>query len=255
MFGQGFALPMPSAAQWRIAAALIVSFSLIGFFVWQPFGGRGFGGVVQASEGAVYRVADEDSRAINSGDDVRASESIRTGREAHAVVRLDDGSTLEMRERSQFSLSERSSAATVNVERGSFIVQMPTENSKTLYVATNDSLTSAKGATFSVASGTKGTRISVISGTATVDANGVSKNLGAGEQFTTRDNLETSRCTRRAMEPRSSAVHTHARHLQATRAAINSRATRPGVRTSTRLLDLAPPTQLFMPPCRIGAHD
>jgi ferric-dicitrate binding protein FerR (iron transport regulator) len=88
--------------QWRVAAAVLISFCLIGFFVMRPFGGEAFGGVVQAAEGTVYRVADEDSRAIINGEAVKANESIRTARGAHASFKLADGSLVEMRERSQF---------------------------------------------------------------------------------------------------------------------------------------------------------
>lgn len=238
-FGNVFSTGMTQ--QWRVAAALLVTFGLIGLFVFRPFGGETFGGTVQAAEGAVYRVADEDSRAIASGEAVKANESIRTARGAHASFKLADGSLVEMRERSQFSLAEHRRGATLNVERGDFIVQMPDKDSKNLYVAINDALVSANGATLAVTSGTKGTRVSVIKGTATVDHEAVTKIVKAGEQFTTRANLEATTLADNVRWSRDAARYDKLiGELHGVRADINNRVARPGVRHSTRLLDLAP---------------
>ncbi len=248
VFGRDFAgtTAMASVTKWRIAAALAASFALVSFLVLNPFGGRNFGGVVQAADGAVYRVADEESRVLASGEAVTTDEPIRTARDAHAVVRLNDGSVVEMRERSQFSLAEHRRGATLNVERGDFIVQMPDGNVQSLYVATGDGLISATGATFAVASGTKGTRVSVIRGAATIDANGTSKELKAGEQFTTQTNLEARPLVENVKWSRDAARYNDLiAQLQATGADINARAARPGVRYSTRLLDLAPADTVF----------
>jgi hypothetical protein len=118
---------------------------------------------------------------------------------------------------------------------------MPDKDSKNLYVATNDALVSANGATLAVTSGTKGTRVSVIKGEAVVDHEATSKTVKAGEQFTTRANLESTSLGENVRWSRDAARYDKLiGELHNVRADINNRAARPGVRHSTRLLDLAP---------------
>ncbi|MEO7506328.1 MAG: FecR domain-containing protein, partial [Pyrinomonadaceae bacterium] len=172
--------------RWAIAAVVVMGFALI---VWQllPFGSTG--ATVYAANGPLYRVSDSDVKPIQVGETIGRGETIRTGSEASAVVRLSDGSLVEMKERSELSVNKGFRSTTLNLGRGNVIVDAAPQSGN-LYVATNDSLTAVKGTIFSVNNGTKGTRVSVIRGEVNLSHGGKNRTLEPGEQATTRPTLE-----------------------------------------------------------------
>jgi hypothetical protein len=233
--------------KWAVAATLIVGLS----FIIVPVITRitNSGGTVQAvvfsASGPVYRVTDTESLPISSGEKIQKGEKIRTSRDAGAEVRLADGSMIEMRERSEFSLTENQEGTTIHLERGNIIVQAAKQRSKHLYVATPECLVSVTGTIFSVNSGTKGSRVSVIEGEVQVDQNGESKVLHPGKQYSTNPNLGVvpvkeeiswSKNSERylALIAELSSLRNEINHVQ-----------EPGVRYSTRLLDSVPEGTVF----------
>ena len=56
------------------------------------------------------------------GAQVAAGAAIRTARDSDAMLRLRDGSLVEMRERSGFSVSEHGKDMTIGLEHGAIIV-------------------------------------------------------------------------------------------------------------------------------------
>ena len=174
-------------AKWAIAAALVIG---VGIGAWQgrdhllpaPGGPRG---VVQSVSGVLYRVSDTSSAPIQIGAELGESEEILTARGSGATVRLVDGSLVEMRERSELSLSRKHSGTTIRLERGSVIVQAAKQRSGRLYVTTNDCLVSVKGTVFAVDRGTKGSRVSVIQGEVQVDRASRTELLHPGQQVST----------------------------------------------------------------------
>src|SRR5437660_1590299 len=90
----------PVVWRWGIAAVLLIGLGVIALPLIQryvPFGS--FEATVQAADGPVYAVADAQMRSINAGQKLGRGETIRTAKDAHAVVRLSDGSTIEMKDR------------------------------------------------------------------------------------------------------------------------------------------------------------
>src|SRR5205085_3324042 len=152
-------------------AALAVG---VGIGAWQmrdnllpaPAGPRG---VVENVNGFLYRVSDTGSAPLTVGTQLGEREDIRTARGSRAMVRLTDGSLIEMRERSELSLSRKRSGTTIRLDRGSVIVQAAKQHGGRLYVATADCLVSVKGTIFAVDRGTKGSRVAVIEGEVQVD--------------------------------------------------------------------------------------
>lgn len=230
----------PVVRRWGIAAVLLIGLGLIAWPLIQryvPFGS--FEATVQAADGPVYVVADAKTRALNTGEKIGRGDTIRTAKDAHAVVRLSDGSTIEMKDRSEFSINQTLRGTTVHLGRGSVIVEA-TKQKGHLFVDTGDSLVSVTGTTFAVNAGTKGTRVSVIEGEVHLDRNGDEKVLRAGEQTTTSASIETIPIKDEVAWSRNAARYAKTlESLTALQKELNNVA-KPGVRYSTRLLEMMP---------------
>ena len=113
------------------------------------------------------------------------------------MLRLADGSLVEMRERSEVSITENRKGVTVKLERGDVAVEAAKQRERHLYVATPDSLVSVTGTIFFVGSGTKGSRVSVVEGEVHVNHAG-QDNVAPRRQVTTNARLETVPLTRKS---------------------------------------------------------
>ena len=104
----------PVVLRWGIAAALVIGLGLVALpFIqrWSPLGGN-LEATVQAAEGQVYQIGDSSSAPVTVGAKLEKGERIRTAKDAHAFIRLGDGSVIEMRDRSEFSLTNDSLGTT-----------------------------------------------------------------------------------------------------------------------------------------------
>lgn len=230
----------PVVMRWGIAAALVIGVGLIAWPLIQrymPFGS--IEATVQAADGPVYAVADARTRSLNVGEKIQRGDTIRTSKDARAIVRLGDGSTIEMKDRSEFSINQTMRGTTVHLGRGSVIVEAAKQKGR-LFVDTGDSLVSVTGTTFAVNAGTKGTRVSVIEGEVRLDRNGDEKVLRAGEQATTSVSIENIPVKDEVSWSRNAARYTQTlASLTALQKELSAVA-KPGVRYSTRLLDMMP---------------
>lgn len=226
--------------KWAIAATLMAGIALL---AW-PLVGRYFGSSVHATvevaSGTVYRVSDSDLRVINAGEAIERGEKIRTGKDATAVVKLEDGSLVEMKDRSEFSLSRNSDGTTINLERGNVIVQAAKQGAHHLYVSTDDSLTAVTGTIFAVNHGTKGTRVSVVEGEVHVNYSGKEDVLKPGDQTTTQQSLEKVPVKDEVAWSRNAARYSEVLGQLASLRDDLNKVEQPGVRYSTRLLDVVP---------------
>ena len=232
----------PVVLRWGIAAALIIGVGLVALpFLqrWAPLGGD-LEATVQAAEGQVYQIADTRSTPVNSGQKLQKGERIRTAKGAHAFVRLGDGSVIEMKDRSEFSLTKDARGTTIHLNRGAIVVEAAKQGKQNLFVDTGDSHVSVAGTVFSVNSGTKGSRVSVIEGEVQMEHAGSERTLRGGEQATTNPSIEKIAVKDEVSWSRKAA--SYAQTLAAF-SALNkelSRVAQPGVRNSTHLLDLMP---------------
>ncbi|MGH9939601.1 MAG: FecR domain-containing protein, partial [Blastocatellia bacterium] len=182
--------------RWAVAAVLVLGLGAIAWPWIQRFTNsiNTLSAVVEAAQGGVYKVTDSKTQAVKTGEKLWRGERIRTAKNSGAVVKLGDGTLVEMRERSEFSVGETTGGMAINLERGQVIVQAVKQRDRKLFVKTDDSLVSVTGTIFSVNSGAKGSRVSVIEGEVHVDnvvgAAGKDNVLRAGDQATTHDSIE-----------------------------------------------------------------
>jgi FecR protein/Putative zinc-finger len=141
-------------------------------------------GAVQAVDGSLYAINGAETRLIPAGYEIRNGDEIRTAKGSTAMVRLFDGSLVEMDERSDVSLSRGWKGTTIRLDQGKVIVQAAKQRTGHLFVATDDGLVSVKGTIFSVNRGTKGSRVAVIEGVVHVDYGDTSSDLQAGQEAT-----------------------------------------------------------------------
>ena len=204
-----------------------------------------FDATVQAAEGQVYQVADTRSIPLTVGEKLTKGETIRTAKDAHLFVRLGDGSMIEVSDRSQFSLTKNGLGTTIHLNHGNIIVQAAKQRGQHLFVDTGDSNIAVTGTVFSVNHGTKGARVSVIEGNVLLDHGGSQRSLRAGEQASTSPSLEMVSIKDEVAWSRNAARYAETlTGLTALNKELNKVA-QPGVRNSTRLLDLMPENTVF----------
>ena len=151
---------------WAMAAAAVLVIAVSGYFLADKFaaGPGGMRARVESSDGALFRVGPSGEQPLKPGDELMEGEQVRTGGGSHAMLRLRDGSLVEMNERAQFGVSIRRNDTTIQLDRGNIIVQAAKRKTGHLYVASDDVKVSVTGTVFSVNHGIKGSRVSVIEG-------------------------------------------------------------------------------------------
>lgn len=179
----------PQVFGWTFASA--VALSVCTLFVYKAYWEipPGVRAEVQSIDGAAYRISDAGDLQLAAGDKLAEGEHLRTSGGAHAVLRLTDGSTIEVNERTVLGVGARGINTTVTLDDGDVIVQAAKRNSGHMYVRTPDCRVAVTGTVFSVNSGIKGSRVAVLQGTVDVLHAGVDTLINAGGQVTTNDNL------------------------------------------------------------------
>jgi hypothetical protein len=231
----------PVVLRWGIAAALVIGFGLLAVPFMQrywPFGE--FEATVQAAEGQVFQVADAHTAAVSTGAKLQKGEKVRTAKDAHAVVRLGDGSLIEMKERSELYLTKTGQGTTIHLDRGSIVVEAAKQKDGKLFVESGDSLVSVTGTVFSVNNGTKGSRVSVIEGEVNLNHAGSDHVLRPGEQATTSPAIATIPIKDEVAWSKNATRYAAVLNGLATLRNELKGVQQPGVRNSTHLLDLMP---------------
>jgi hypothetical protein len=181
------AMPVPRRVsarpwfRWAVAAGVAAVAVLAGWGIFDRVITGGGPAVVEAANGLVYRTGPNGDQALIAGAELAGE--IHTARDSGAVVRLGDGSRVEMRERSALSVSRSGRDSTLHLAQGSIIVQAAKRPAGHLYVATRDCRVAVTGTVFSVNSGVKGSRVAVVEGRVQVTQGNREKVLGPGEQY------------------------------------------------------------------------
>lgn len=231
----------PVVLRWGVAAAVVITVGLLAVPLMQrfwPFGD--FEATVQAAEGQVYQIADTRTATIGTGTKLQKGERVRTAKNAHALVRLGDGSVIEMKDRSELYLTSNGSGTTIHLNRGSIVVEAAKQKDGHLFVDTGESLVSVTGTVFSVNNGTKGSRVSVIEGEVKLNHAGSDRVLKPGEQATTNSSIGLVPVKDEVAWSKNAGRYAQMLSGLAALKADLSKVQQPGLRNSTQLLDLMP---------------
>jgi hypothetical protein len=237
-----------NVARWSVAAVFAICLGLAGMFMYErlDLSGRTLAATVEDTNGAVYVVSDAQSRQLAAGEQLQKGERVRTAKDSTAVLRLADGSTVEMRERSEFSVTENMRGVTIRLERGDVIVEAAKQHNGRLYVQTPDSLVSVKGTIFAVESGTKGSRVSVVEGEVKVNYAGKDETLLPGDQTTTNRSLDRTSVQQNVAWSRNASRYANlVSELAKLRHDVNQRVQLPGVRYTSKFVDVVPENTVF----------
>jgi hypothetical protein len=190
------AMPQRSSSRWMrwgtLAAAAVVVLSVLYLgrdaidAMMAPGGPRA---TVVSADGGLYRLP---GGALGAGASIGERESIRTGPGAHAVLRLADGSMVDVNERTELFVTAAWSGRAIHLQRGDIIVQAAKQRRGHLRVLTRDSIASVKGTVFAVSAGMGGSVVSVVEGSVAVNQPGRELVLSPGEQAASNPALATS---------------------------------------------------------------
>lgn len=176
---------------WAIAAAVLMVAGYLSLdAVNQLMAPAGARAELASVSGDIYKVSAAGLTPVKAGEKLEEKQAIRTAKGSSAVVRLPDGSLIEMNERAELSISAAYTGSTIRLERGNILVQAAKQKRGTLKVATRDSVVNVKGTIFSVAAGMLGTQVAVVEGHVVVDQNGKTEDLLPGQVTASESNLK-----------------------------------------------------------------
>ena len=190
------AMPQRSSPRWQrwgtmaAAAALVLSVLYLGrdtIDTWMAPGGPR--ATVVSAAGGLHAVT---GGALDAGAAIGEKQRVRTGPGAHAVLRLADGSTVDVNERTELFVTAGWSGQAIHLQRGDVIVQAAKRRRGELRVLTRDSVASVKGTVFAVSAGMGGSVVSVVEGSVAVNQPGREVVLTPGQQAASNPALAMS---------------------------------------------------------------
>ncbi|RPI13608.1 MAG: hypothetical protein EHM65_05105, partial [Acidobacteriales bacterium] len=171
---------LPAWSRWAIAAGLAAAALYLGRDrIDTAMAPSGPSATVASVEGGLYRLP---QGILAQGAAVSDGEVVRTGHGARAMLRLRDGSLVEVNERSELSVQSAWSGQTIRLERGDVIVQAAKQRRGHLHLTTRDTTASVRGTVFAVSTGLAGSLVSVVEGSVQVQQPGGDLVLTGGEQ-------------------------------------------------------------------------
>ena len=234
-------LRWPRWGTWAAAAAIFMAALYFGrTYLDVMFAPGGPRATVASISGKLYRVP---QGVLEPGAAIGEDEVIRTAPDSRAVLKLADGSMMEMNEHTELSLKAAWSGQAVNLQRGDVIIQAAKQHRGYLRVQTRDSLVSVKGTIFAVSSGLSGTLVSVVEGSVAVAQLGSETLLSPGEQTASNQALIGSVQEAVSWSPDAEtylAILASLSHIEKQLAGLPAQAPR----TESRLLQYMPPNMI-----------
>jgi len=192
--GEAEELPVESgvrpAWRWRIAVVAAAAVAVFAIVMQSPVARESILGfdaraVVEPADGGVFL---ESGRLIQAGERIEDGEIVRA-KGAGAMLKLADGSHIEMRAQSRLSLERAEDGVRIRLSEGDVIVNAAKQHGH-LYVQTKDVTVSVVGTVFLVNATEGGSRVAVIEGEVRVQQGTTEKNLMPGEQVNTNPSME-----------------------------------------------------------------
>ncbi|MBM3811957.1 MAG: hypothetical protein FJW20_10030 [Acidimicrobiia bacterium] len=195
--GERKVIPLPQArrsrfagwTKWAVAAGVAAAALYLGAdridTALAPSGPRA---TVASTSGQLYLVS---GGALAKGAEIGEGQLVRTAAGSRAVLRLADGSLMEMNERTELAIHSAWSGQTVALGTGDLVIEAAKQRNGRLRVRTRDSLASVKGTVFAVSSGAAGSLVAVVEGSVEVSQPGATKLLSAGQIASTDSRLES----------------------------------------------------------------
>ncbi|MBW8712782.1 MAG: FecR domain-containing protein [Acidobacteria bacterium] len=199
------AMPVRSSSRWMRRGALVAAAAMLLAIVYlgrdsidSVMAPRGPRATVVSVDRGLYRLP---VGFLQAGAAIGDHESVRTGPGAHAVLRLADGSMVEVNEGTELYVTAAWSGQAIHLQRGDVIVKAAKQRRGHLRVLTRDSIASVKGTVFAVSAGMGGSVVSVVEGSVAVNQPGRDVLLRPGQQAASIPALASSVATSVAWSP------------------------------------------------------
>ncbi len=178
---------------WAAAAALVLVLAAAYQIGWLDrffLSGAEARAVAEQVDGRLFTVRDGAVAPLAAGAEIAAGQTVRAARGTHALLRMPDGTRIEMNQLSELRLEPRRDGASVGLRRGDIIVRAAKQPAgRHLYVDTADCRVTVVGTVFAVSNGPKGSRVSVLEGRVKVESDGRAETLQPGEQASTHPSI------------------------------------------------------------------
>ncbi|MCH9651006.1 MAG: FecR family protein [Deltaproteobacteria bacterium] len=233
--------------RWAAAAALVVGVGLVAWTLLNivPLS-WGQTASIQKLEGNLYQLTRDGYLPLSVGQEIPYGTPIRSAKDSGAVIRLEDGSEIEMSARAEMELHGRRKGTIIALGRGNIIVEAAKQRDGKLFVETEDCEVSVTGTIFSVNHGTKGSRVSVVEGSVVVDYGAQEAVLAPGQQVATHASLAPVPVAREIAWSRNIDEYLALlRELNALRQEIDEALEERDLRFSSQLLNLMPADTTF----------
>lgn len=181
------ARPRVNYTVWAAAAALVLTAGMGAWWAVYEFPALQGGprATVEQIQGVLYRVSGGSLVPLAAGAELGENDAVRTAKNSTAILRLNDGSKVEVNQRGQVYVTRGWTGSTVHLAMGNVIVAAAKQRRGSLQVVTADCNVSVKGTVFSVDAGTRGSRVAVAEGTVWVDHGQKHDVLHRGDQTST----------------------------------------------------------------------
>lgn len=224
------------AMKWAVAAGLAAAALYVGREkIDESFAPSGPRATVEAVSGQLYAL---NGAGLGAGAAIEEGQTVRTGADSRAYVRLADGSRVELNQRTDLSLKAAWSGQTIQLQRGDIIVEAAKQRRGNLRVVTRDAEAAVKGTVFTVSTGVSGSWVGVVEGSVAVSKSGEQVLLTRGQKAQTGASLE--KVSVRDAVAWSGQADKHL-ELLGELAAIERQITPTAPRVQAKLLEMLPP--------------
>jgi len=174
-----------TAWRWRLSLAAAAAAAVLAV-VFVQTRGVDARAVVEVADGGLSQ---DSGRVLQAGERIETGSVVRANGSG-AILKLADGSYIEMRAQSRLSLERADDGVRIQLNDGDVIVSAAKQLGH-LYVQTKDVTVSVAGTVFLVKAEEKGSRVAVIEGEVRVQQGATEKNLRPGEQVATNPKMES----------------------------------------------------------------